>query len=93
MEASVENRDVSGWGLASPISEKFLSASRKKILMLRLTHIGSLSFLGMMAVMVVKSPAYFGVIMNVAGRQLLLSQRTKICRHQIEAEKNALKQN
>jgi hypothetical protein len=93
MEASLQNKDVAGWADSSPLLGRLMSDSRVKILMLRLTHVGSLSFLGMLAVLLVKSPGNFGVVMNVAGRQLLLSQRTKICKHQIAAEKKALSQN
>jgi hypothetical protein len=37
--------------------------------------------------LMVKSPAHFGVVMNAGGRQLMLSLRTKISRHRFDAEK------
>jgi hypothetical protein len=101
MEASIGKENIAAWtegvvpawAVRVPLVKDVVSTRRVRLIMLRLTMISSMSFLAGLALMVVKNPAYFGVVMNVAGRQLLLSQRTKICRHQIDAEKIHLSQN
>jgi hypothetical protein len=78
---------VPAWVALFPLAKNILGNRRAKYFMLRLTQIGSLSFLAALAIMIVKNPPYFGVIMNCAGRQLALATRNKICRHQIAGEK------
>jgi len=95
MKASMGKEGVAAfdWAERVPLVGGALSAPRMKLIMLRATHIGSLSFLAGLAFMMLKHPAYFGVIMSATRGQLLLSQRSKICRHQINAEKMAITKN
>jgi hypothetical protein len=87
LEASDLAFPVPAWVASLPVAKDILADRRAKYFMLRLTQIGSLSFLAALAIMIVKNPPYFGVIMNCAGRQLALASRNKICRHQIAGEK------
>jgi hypothetical protein len=92
MESSIGKDSLSlfEWAERVPLVGDRLSAPRARLVLLRLTHLGSLSFLGALAFMMLRHPAYFGVIMSATRGQLLLSQRSKICRHQIAAEKMSL---